>query len=312
MLDALSHSIEGLLGEEVTGISAITNSLSGRNYYRVTTPEGRLIVSQTPPSQQAEFDNFLAIHPLLAGGGVRVPQLIAVDHERLLLAQEDFGGNSLSHLSKPDPDPQLYDKVLDELVKMQAIKGTVPIMVQRTFDTQGILNEYEWVVERFLVNGFLDQKLSPSQLDQMKEYYTDLAYAIGEHPRVFCHRDFQSSNVMVKDGEVGVIDFQGARLATPLYDLVSLLEDVYTPLSADFKDHLKFSYRKKALLAQIPLPSNFGRSYQEVFIQRRFQNAAVFANACKPEPVSPWKEHLQTCLADLDQVLGPKGIKLSA
>jgi len=41
------------------------------------------------------------------------------------------------------------------------------------------------------------------------------------------HRDFQSKNLMIKNEQIFVIDFQGARLGPPSYDLASLLFDPY-------------------------------------------------------------------------------------
>jgi aminoglycoside/choline kinase family phosphotransferase len=48
-------------------------------------------------------------------------------------------------------------------------------------------------------------------------------------PRYFCHRDYHGWNIMVRDGAVGVLDFQDARMGPQPYDLVSLLTDRGTP-----------------------------------------------------------------------------------
>jgi hypothetical protein len=44
------------------------------------------------------------------------------------------------------------------------------------------------------------------------------------------HRDFQSRNIMVKDGRLRVLDFQTAHRGPGMYDLASLLKDPYHPV----------------------------------------------------------------------------------
>jgi aminoglycoside/choline kinase family phosphotransferase len=52
----------------------------------------------------------------------------------------------------------------------------------------------------------------------------------GEDQLFFLHRDFQSRNLMLKDNLLYLIDFQGARLGPPQYDLAALLLDPYVQL----------------------------------------------------------------------------------
>ena len=50
---------------------------------------------------------------------------------------------------------------------------------------------------------------------------------LAAEPRVLCHRDYHSRNVMLSGGELYLIDFQDARMGPDTYDLVSLLRDSY-------------------------------------------------------------------------------------
>ena len=66
------------------------------------------------------------------------------------------------------------------------------------------------------------------------ELETELS-ALGERlsgtGRCLVHRDLQSQNVMIRDGEPFLIDFQGMRFGSPFYDLGSLLCDPYVDFS---------------------------------------------------------------------------------
>ena len=62
-------------------------------------------------------------------------------------------------------------------------------------------------------------------------------------PRCFVHRDFQSQNIVIKDGAACFIDFQGMRPGLPQYDLASLLYDPYVCLPASERADLLEHYR---------------------------------------------------------------------
>ena len=54
---------------------------------------------------------------------------------------------------------------------------------------------------------------------------------LASEPRVLCHRDYHSRNLMLRDGSLYIIDFQDARMGPDTYDLVSLLRDSYVDIN---------------------------------------------------------------------------------
>ena len=65
-----------------------------------------------------------------------------------------------------------------------------------------------------------------------------IADELAGEPRVLCHRDYHSRNLMVHNGRLYIIDFQDARMGPDTYDLASLLRDSYVDLSEDRVDEL--------------------------------------------------------------------------
>jgi hypothetical protein len=84
---------------------------------------------------------------------------------------------------------------------------------------------------------------------------------------------------MIKNGEQVVIDFQDARMGTPLYDLVSLLEDCYYQINETnkkalveyyYNNYFKFFDKSKTF-------EEFKVVYDMMAIQRVFKAIGSFA-----------------------------------
>ena len=58
-----------------------------------------------------------------------------------------------------------------------------------------------------------------------------IAERLASFPRVLVHRDFQSQNIIVREEEAYLIDFQGMRPGLAEYDFASLLYDPYVNLT---------------------------------------------------------------------------------
>jgi aminoglycoside/choline kinase family phosphotransferase len=84
---------------------------------------------------------------------------------------------------------------------------------------------------------------------------------------------------MIKDGEQIVIDFQDARMGTPLYDLVSLLEDCYYQIDGENKKRL-IEYYYNTYFKAFDSTKNFEQFkslYDMMTIQRVFKAIGSFA-----------------------------------
>src|SRR5262249_15008254 len=73
----------------------------------------------------------------------------------------------------------------------------------------------------------------------------EIAKRLASFPRVLVHRDFQSQNIIIQNGQANLIDFQGMRPGLAEYDLASLLFDPYVELSGAERSELISYYRQK-------------------------------------------------------------------
>jgi aminoglycoside/choline kinase family phosphotransferase len=77
----------------------------------------------------------------------------------------------------------------------------------------------------------------------LEDEFQMLAETVDSFPKSIVHRDFQSQNLMITKGETPrVIDYQGARLGPPAYDVASVLWDPYYRIHEDLRDSLLSYY----------------------------------------------------------------------
>jgi aminoglycoside/choline kinase family phosphotransferase len=111
-----------------------------------------------------------------------------------------------------------------------------------------------------------------------KEWSSIVEELAGE-PRVLCHRDYHSRNLMLKAGELFIIDFQDARMGPDTYDLVSLLRDSYVDLTSRQVDELiaYFLALKHGATGATPAEAaEFRRRFDLMALQRNFKALGTF------------------------------------
>jgi aminoglycoside/choline kinase family phosphotransferase len=104
---------------------------------------------------------------------------------------------------------------------------------------------YRWERDYFrdhFVRGVCGIKLESSFERELEAELSSLAEQLSGTMRCLVHRDLQSQNVMIRDREPFLIDFQGMRFGSPFYDLGSLLCDPYVIFSDSERDELLSFY----------------------------------------------------------------------
>lgn len=227
---------------------------SERQYYRVRKNKNSFIRMQCREDdpdfrRQLEYTQFFGKH------SIPVPDLIDVDSERMSASFEDLGDLSLySRLKCPrnqDEIEEIYGKVLGFLVLLHTSASRhiseCPLLQQRVFDYDHLRWETNYFIERF-VRGVMNIRLNNPHA--IEEEFHRLALQVDSFPKTIVHRDFQSQNIMIMNGRTPrIIDYQGARIGPPAYDVASILWDPYYRLEDKVRDRLLEYY-----LQQINFP----------------------------------------------------------
>ncbi len=101
--------------------------------------------------------------------------------------------------------------------------------------------ELNFFVKHFL-EAYRGVSLTPAVREALDEECLIIADELAGEPRVLCHRDYHSRNLMLHERRLYIIDFQDARMGPDTYDLASLLRDSYVDLTEARVDELIRSY----------------------------------------------------------------------
>ena len=272
--------VEDYLKSKVSEIDELTGDASSRKYYRFTHVNSSFVACLGSPFESEDDSDFLKVQKLLSSNEINVPTIYSIKPAEGFFIEEDLGDNTLVSYLGSEPDDETtalaYKKVIDILINMQSVDVSGSVVETRSFDEKKFGDESRMSIDYFLGSylGASVEDLGDRQfLAEIEKLNKKLACREG---KVFSHRDLHSRNIMVKDGEYYLIDFQDARLGLPFYDLVSLLEDCYFPLSDEKRNLLIRYYVEKSSLFSNVSEEEFEYYYDLSAIQRIFKALGSF------------------------------------
>jgi aminoglycoside/choline kinase family phosphotransferase len=205
----------------------LAQDASFRRYLRIRGDRPAILMDAPPPE---DVGPFLRIAAHLRDIGLAAPAILAADEASGLLLEEDLGDDLLSLLLDrgEDPDPLLAAAV-DALVVLQRADPPAglpawdaPVMASTAL---GTLFDWWWPA-RF------GTEAPQAARDDVAAALAAILEPVRSGPRCFVHRDYFAGNLLrLPNRGIGIIDFQGAAIGHPAYDLVSLLQDARRDIS---------------------------------------------------------------------------------
>jgi hypothetical protein len=260
-------------------VAPLSGDASTRRYFRLQGPAGSEVASLYPEPFTPDELPFLGVRALLAGFGLLVPAIVDHDGERGIVIQADLGDVTLQQ-ALPDASPQerddLYREALDGLTILQRKSLDGPRRApcfQIAFDIEKLSWELHYFQKHFL-EGLRGRDLSVEDRAKLSEGFHRLSEEMASWPRVLCHRDFHSRNLMRHQGRLHWIDFQDARLGPATYDLASVLRDSYVDLSEDFVGERLEEFRQQAAPGEAR--EVFRRRFELTSVQRNLKALGTF------------------------------------
>ncbi len=285
---------------------------SDRCWYRITRADNSVILADHGLRRQkatSEVDSFIDIGRHLLCRGIPVPDIRAFDRFSGLILLEDLGDIHLQDLVNAMADKKkagrLYEPIIDILVKL-SVEGAKGFHSKWTcqstcYDRHLILEkECRYFTDAFL-NGYLTLGID---FDHLKEEFSQLADKITDYScNGFMHRDLQSRNIMMKDGQLFLIDFQGGRTGPVQYDLASLLIDPYVALPLSLQEHL-LDYGMQRYRSTVSCSrKKFIAGYRHCRITRNLQILGAFAFLSKVKHKTDFEAYIPGAVQTLAQSL---------
>jgi N-acetylmuramate 1-kinase len=260
-------------------IEPLSGDASTRRYFRLRNGAATSVVALYPEPFAAAEQSFLVVRDLMAGYGLPVPAVLDHDGARGIVVLEDLGDLTLQEALKTasaSDREALYADALRELVRLQREAARGPqdaVCFQIAFDLEKLSWELHYFLKHFL-EGLRGADLTVEDRATLAEAFHQLADEIAGWPRVLCHRDFHSRNLMKSGGRLHWIDFQDARLGPATYDLASLLRDSYVELDEGFVAERVREFREAAVPGEEP--ALFLRRFELMCVQRNLKALGTF------------------------------------
>ncbi|MDT7602521.1 MAG: N-acetylmuramate 1-kinase [Acidobacteriota bacterium] len=282
--------IEGYVRRAGVGageIVALTPDASTREYFRIPWREGTAVAAVYPEPFDPEVHPFIDVTRLFEAAQLPVPSILEVDASVGVIVQEDLGDRQLRRVFESASEDE-YDAYLDRAVCIIAdIQAATRLAYEResiasrlAFDEAKLAWELDYFVEHYF-KSYRREELKHGDEAQLRAELNDVASELSARPRVLCHRDFHSSNLIVDDQDhLRVIDHQDARMGPASYDLVSLLLDRQTsvPSMAEIRQRRLFflEERKSRGLEEIAA-DEFAQEFRLMTVQRCLKACGTFS-----------------------------------
>lgn len=225
-------------------ITALPVSGSDRRYYRIKA--GEITAIGTYNSNSAENNSYFYFTDLFHKHEINVPEVYKVGKERRYYLQQDLGNTSLFDLlmekGHTDEVKELFHKSVEQLVKVQWLAGREcnynQCFSSKQFDEKSIMADL-----MYFKYYFADLQKIPYDKNALMDEMESLSRDLGRiQPQSLMYRDFQSRNIMIHEGKVFFIDYQGAMQGPPQYDLASLLWQAKAQLPQAWKEDMLNKY----------------------------------------------------------------------
>lgn len=227
--------------------------------------------------------------------GLNAPKVLAEQGTSLLL--EDLGARDLLAATREVAFPwKAYASAISQAARLhqgglEAAAGA-GITLSAPFDEQ----LYRWERDYFAEHALAGRRLDRGVADEM----ASLARELLRQPLVAVHRDLQSQNILVREDEAWLIDFQGMRAGCAAYDHASLILDPYVtrPDMQLWRVDLEDEAREAAGWKESR--DAFSHLLHTAATQRLLQACGAYANLGRNHGRADFLAHLPAGLANLE------------
>jgi aminoglycoside/choline kinase family phosphotransferase len=269
------------VGASGARVVPLTGDASDRRYVRVIADDGSraVLAVHAAPFTYATLP-FVNVAQLLSEMPVPVPRILGHADDLGVLALEDLGDVTLqAHVgaNAAAAHASLYRLAVTFIDTIQRrgreLAGARYVPYGIAFDEDKLTWEMDFFVKHFL-EAYRGLVLSADTRTAIRHELAVVVSDLAAEPRVLCHRDYHSRNLMLSGDRLCIIDFQDARMGPDTYDLVSLLRDSYVDIGAADGDALIDYFL--ALQGRVSEREAFRRRFDLMAVERILKALGTF------------------------------------
>lgn len=254
----------------------IPGDASLRKYYRIYSNNISYILMDAS-REISSMQPFIEITYLLKLQNQNPPQILKEDISSGFLLLEDLGTNIINKMINDDNQENIYKKIIDSLVEIHQFDkefciNNCKFQFPPNF-TDFLISELEVFVEYYLK---MIKKI-PVNNQTKTEFLSYFKRQLTNLPKlndVLILGDFHVDNlVYLPSGKIGLLDYQDALIGSPIYDLVSLLQDARRFVNFDLANSLISYYSHNANLDV----EDVKKHYHLLGLQRNIRILGIFA-----------------------------------
>ena len=255
-------------------VEPLAGDASARRYFRLQRGADRAVLMDADPARGESVDRFLAVGRWLLSKGYSAPVILFEDTARGFLLLEDLGDALFARLVVETPIEELglYQSATDFLADLH--RQAPPAFLTHA-DGKALAELVELTAKWYLPG--IDAAPNVAA-DRIPATVMALHDRLSDMPPVVSLRDFHAENLIwlpkrTGVARIGLLDFQDAFAAHPVYDLVSLLQDARRDVSSVVEAACVTHYVNLKGLDQ----SRFSAIYALLGAQRALRIIGVFA-----------------------------------
>jgi aminoglycoside/choline kinase family phosphotransferase len=288
---------------------------SNRQYFRFNHKEVSYVLTHNP-GNISENIAFLEFTKHFTAKGLNVPSIVFTDPTKEFYVQSDLGDHSLFDFIQKegfsDHVKDLFKKTCSQLARLQILGGDGldynNCIATRSFDKQAIYSDLLYFLYYFVraLDLPYDKNLLLNDFEMLSNYLTQ------EEHQYFMHRDCQSRNIMVKEGETYFIDYQGGMQGALQYDIASLLWQARAQMPYAWREELVSNYFDEVneLLGGKLAKADFLNNYDGFVLIRMLQTLGAYGFRGLFERKQHFISSIPFALKNLKWFLENKGLPL--
>jgi len=299
--------------EDGLSLTIIEKGGSGRLFVRVVhDASGESLIAMHYNLDRGDNARFACVTDFLNRHAIPAPRILERRIDLNLLWVEDLGALDLGNLAGTDWTTSrrpAYQSALRAVFPLHRLtESTAPDdlpELEKPFDAA----LYEWEQNYFLTH-FVERFVSAEKAEHLRH---DTAFAalrdeLATLPRALVHRDFQSTNVMLRDADSFLIDYQGLRWGLPEYDLASMIYDPYSEFTPEETgDLIAYYFSLKEEAGDTEARADFEKRLTQCAMQRLMQALGAYGFLSEVKGKTEFLAHIPTAKRRLLELAGKEG-----